>query len=63
MIYSFTPREDPGVIMHIEPNHPIYLPLKETIIYNIRIRITDQHDREIDLRQSGVDLLLHVREK
>lgn len=63
VIYSFTPREDPGNIMHIEPNHPIYLPLRETTIYTIRIRITDQHNREIDLRETGVDLLLHVREK
>ena len=60
VIYSFVPNDSPGSILNIQPFHPIYLPLKDEIIRKIRMRITDQDDRPIDLNEQNVDYLLNI---
>ena len=60
VIYSFVPNDSPGSILNIQPFHPIYLPLIEEIIRKIRMRITDQNDRPIDLNGQHIDYLLNV---
>ncbi len=61
VVYSFVPNVSPGSILDIQPFHPIYLPLKETTIRKIRMMITDQNDRPIDLNGQHVDYLLNIR--
>ena len=61
VIYSFVPNVSPGSILDIQPFHPIYLPLKDNVIRKIRVRITDQNDRLIDLNGQHVDYLLNIR--
>ena len=50
----------PGSILNIQPFHPIYHPLKDEIVRKIRMRITDQNDRPIDLNGQHVDYLLNI---
>lgn len=61
VIYSFVPNNSPGSKLDIQPFYPIYLPLKETMIRKIRIKITDQNARPIDLNDQHVDYLLNIR--
>ena len=61
VIYSFVPNNSPGSMLDIQPFHPIYLPLKETMIRKIRMKITDQNTRPIDLNNQHVDYLLNIR--
>jgi hypothetical protein len=61
VIYSFVPNVAPGSILDIQPFHPIYLPLKETTIRKIRMRVTDQNDRLIDLNGQNLDYLLNIK--
>ena len=61
VIYSFVPNKAPGSILDIQPFHPIYLPLKEITIRKIRMKITDQNDRPIDLNGQNLDYLLNIR--
>jgi len=61
VIYSFVPNVTPGSILDIQPFHPIYLPLKEVTIRKIRMRITDQNDRPIDLNGQNLDYLLNIK--
>lgn len=63
VIYSFVPNDSPGSILNIQPFHPIYLPLKEEIVRKIRMRLTDQDDRPIDLNEQNVDYLLEIKDK
>ena len=63
VIYSFVPNASPGSILDIQPFHPIYLPLKDDVIRKIRMRITDQNDRPIDLNGQHVDYLLNILPK
>ncbi len=51
----------PGSILDIQLFHPIYLPLKEKTIRKIRLKITDQSDRLIDLNGQNLDCLLNIR--
>ncbi len=60
VIYSFVPNVAPGSILDIQPFHPIYLPLEEITIRKIRMRVTDQNDRYIDLNGQNLDYLLNI---
>jgi hypothetical protein len=61
VIYSFVSNVPPGSVLDIQPFHPIYLPLKEKTIRKIRMRVTDQNDRPIDLNGQNLDYLLNIR--
>lgn len=62
VIYSFVPNVDPGSMLDIQPFHPIYLPLKDLTIRKIRMILTDQNDRPIDLNGEHVDYLLNIKD-
>lgn len=61
VIYSFVPNAPPGSILNIHPFHPIYLPLKDTVIRKIRMMITDEKDRFIELNGQHIGYLLNIR--
>ncbi len=61
VIYSFVPNVSPGSILDIQPFHPIYLPLKDITIRKIRMIITDQNNRPIDLNGQHIDYLLNIK--
>jgi hypothetical protein len=61
VIYSFVLNVTPGSILNILPFHPIYLPLKDITIRKIRMRVTDQNDRFIDLNGQNLDYLLNIK--
>src|SRR5258705_3370625 len=61
IIYSFTPSSPPGSLIEIEPTHPIYLPLKDyKQITQIRMKITDQRNRSINLNGEHVSYMLNL---
>ena len=63
IIYSFVPNSSPSSLINIQPTVPVYLPLNTTNhIQNIRIKITDQQQRILDLNGENTSFLLHLRE-
>ena len=62
IIYSFVPNSSPSSLINIQPTVPVYLPLNTTNhIQNIRIKITDQQQRALDLNGENTSFLLHLR--
>jgi hypothetical protein len=63
VIYSFSPDKSPGELLNIEVGQRIYLPINQIgQINNIRMRLTDQQDREVDLNSEDTVYLLHLRQ-
>ena len=63
ILYSFTPNRPPGTLLHISPNHPIYLPMNRTnLIPAITITITDQSGNLIDFRGERGTFFLSLKE-
>jgi hypothetical protein len=61
---SFVPNVPPGSNIEIEPNHLIYLPLNvPSNIYRIRMYVTDNLGREVNLNGEPTTYLLHLRRK
>lgn len=64
LIYSFVPQVSPGSLMDVFPNHILYLPINTSNqIQSIRMNITDQLNREVNLQNEATTYLLHLRKK
>lgn len=62
ILYSFVPQSGRGSSIHIEPNYPIYLPLREESYVNrIQMKITDQLGRRVNFNGEPVTYFLHLR--
>ncbi len=63
-IYSFSPEVPPGSLMQITPRHIIYYPLNvEDQISSIRMQLTDQSGKQLELNNEVVTYYLHLREQ
>jgi hypothetical protein len=61
VIYWFVPETPPGSLITINPNPPIYLPFREKkFIQAIKIQITDQENRLLELNDELVTFMLHL---
>ena len=62
ILYSFMPNSAPGSLIQISPNNPIYLPIQQSdkVAY-IRMRLTDQRNRPVNLNGENVFYHLHLR--
>ena len=64
VIYSFVPETPPGSLITLNPNPSIYLPIREREhINSIRMNITDQNNRPIELNNERVTYILHLKNK
>ncbi len=64
VLYTFVPDQPPGSNLEVYPkNELIYLPIKYDQVYKIRMYITDQLNRPIDLNNEPVTYLIHIRKK
>lgn len=64
VIYSFVPETPPSSLITINPNPPIYLPVRENkLIHTIRMQITDQRNRPLNLNNEPVTYMLYLRPK
>jgi hypothetical protein len=62
VLYSFVPNTSRGSAIHVEPNIPIFVPMRVTNqLTELTIRITDQQDRVIDFNGESVSLFLIIR--
>lgn len=60
-LYSFFPKSRPGYKIIQSPHNLIYLPVTSNVIRSIRIWLTDQDDRPLNLRGETVTMRLHLR--
>ena len=64
ILYAFTPTVSPYSYISERPNNPIYLDINtHNQIPRINMRITDNLNRDLDLRNEPVNYLLHLRRK
>lgn len=61
IIYSFFPNVPPGYKIVENPQSPIFLPVNIHHIDKIRIWITDQNGRKINIRGEAITIRLHLR--
>lgn len=61
IIQSFSPNLPPGSLLEIADNNPIYLPIDTKRISQIRMQLTDQLGRIVDLNGEDATYLLHIR--
>lgn len=62
IIYSFFPAVGPGYKIIEVPRNLVYLRMNRKQISNIRVRITDQNGKLLNLRGEKVTLRLHIKE-
>jgi hypothetical protein len=62
VIYSFFPKVSPGYKIVETPNFPIYLPVSKKTIKDLKITITDQNNKILNLRNETITIKLHIRE-
>lgn len=60
-LYSFFPGVSPGYKVVSSPHNLIYLPVTKNVVYSIRIWLTDQTDKPINLRGETLTIRLHLR--
>ena len=60
-LYSFFPNVSPGYKVVSAPHNLIYLPVTKNVVYSIRIWLTDQAGKAIDLRGETLTLRLHLK--
>jgi hypothetical protein len=63
-IYSFFPEVEPGMKITEKPTNLVYLPLPDftDIISNIRIWLTDQNGKILNLRGENVTIRFEIRQ-
>lgn len=61
-IYSFFPNVDPGHKIVEKPQNLIYLPVHTKSIYRLTTTLTDQNNKELNLRGERVSIRYHLRE-
>lgn len=62
IIYSFFPNVGPGFKIIEVPRNLVYLRMNRKQIANMRVRITDQNDKLLNLRGENITLRLHIKE-
>ena len=63
-LYSFVPDVSPGYLMTVSPPELIYIPIRErNNIQTIRLHISDQLSRAVNLNGEPTSYLLHLRPK
>lgn len=60
-LFTVVPNELPGSLMVREPSKPIYLPVNNTFIERISMRVTDERNNRINFNGENVTYLLHLR--
>lgn len=60
-LFEFSPVEDPGHKINIEPKNIIYLPVNAGTIDNITLRIVDQDGRLINFRGETIVIRLELK--
>ena len=63
ILYSFFPNVAPGVKIIERPFQRIYLPIITQDIHEIRLKLTDQTGKILDLRGENLTVSLHLTEK
>ena len=63
VIYNFFPDVSPGEKIVSQPKHLIYTPLTMDVIPSMTAWLTDQNQRELDLRGEELTLTFHVRKR
>ena len=64
VLYSFFPRVSPGVKIIQEPYQRLYLPIIPQDIHRIRLTLTDQNGKILDLRgEELTELYIYVKSK
>jgi hypothetical protein len=66
ILYTFIPDSIPGTNINVEPNLPIYLPIRTLSNYkvkSIRLYLTDNINRRVDLNGEPFSVLLHFKQK
>ena len=62
ILFSFTPTVSPYSYISINPTNPIYVPINtHNQISQITMRVTDNLNRDIDLRNEPVNYMIHIR--
>lgn len=61
-LYEFYPKVAPGYKIIEEPNNFTYLPINRKIIDSVRLWLTDQDNRPIDLQGETITVYMHIRE-
>lgn len=62
-LYSFYPKVAPGYKIITEPNHLFYLPVTAKKLNSIRLWITDQNGKVINLQGEILTVTIYIREK
>lgn len=61
IIYSFVPEAPPGSLIVVNPNPElIYLPIRDSVIRRIKMEITDQNNKKINLNNEPVTYMLNI---
>ena len=63
VIYNFFPDVSPGEKIVSQPKHLIYIPLTMDVIPSMTSWLTDQNQKELDLRGEELTLTFHVRKR
>lgn len=63
VIYNFFPDVSPGEKIVSQPKHLIYIPLTMDVITSMTSWVTDQNQKELDLRGEELTLTFHVRKR
>ena len=63
VIYNFFPDVSPGEKIVSQPKHLIYIPLTIDVIPSMTSWLTDQNQKELDLRGEELTLTFHVRKR
>ena len=62
VIYNFFPNVSPGVKIVSIPKNLVYLPVTVNTIYCMKVWLTDQDNRPLDLQGEEVTIRFHLRE-
>ena len=60
-IYEFSLSVDPGFRIVESPSPIIYLPLLTRVIDNIQLKLIDQNNKSVNLRDSDITIRLHLK--
>ena len=63
VLYSFFPNVSPGVKIIERPFQRVYLPIITQDIHEIRLKLTDQTGKILDLRGENLTVSLHLTER
>jgi len=62
VVYNFFPNVSPGVKIIQIPKNLVYLPITSNYIYSMKVWLTDQNNRILDLQGEQLTIRFHMRE-